>query len=162
LKDIGEMAVPVPMRMYKIPGLERYLQPLLAAEKVHYMGEPVAVAVAESRYVAEDALDAIEVEYEDLPEVIDIRAALRNEVLVHEESGTNLAAVHEFSIGDAATAFQNADYTRREEFRVHRHTGNPMETRGLVADFNVGKRELTVYGMTKLLHYNRQVIASFL
>src|SRR4030095_8186795 len=85
LKDIGEMAVPVPMRMYKIPGLERYLQPLLAAEKVHYMGEPVAVAVAESRYVAEDALDAIEGGYEDLPEGHDIRAALRNEVLVHEE-----------------------------------------------------------------------------
>jgi carbon-monoxide dehydrogenase large subunit len=162
LKDIGEMAVPVPMRMYRVPGLERYLQPLLAVAKVRYVGEPITVAVAESRYVAEDALDAIEVEYEDLPEVIDMRAALRNEVLVHEESGTNLAAVHEISIGDAADAFQKADYTRREEFSVHRHTGNPMETRGLVADFKVGKRELTVYGMTKLLHYNRQVIASFL
>ena len=78
LKDIGEMAVPVPMRMYRVPGLERYLQPLLAAAKVRYVGEPIAVAVAESRYVAEDALDAIEVEYEDLPEVIDMRAALRN------------------------------------------------------------------------------------
>src|SRR5918994_4584016 len=124
LKDIGEMAVPVPMRMYRVPGLERSLQPLLAAAKVRYVGEPIAVAVAESRYVAEDALDAIEVEYDDLPEVIDMRAALRNEVLAHEESGTNLAAVHEISIGDAANAFQKADYTRREEFSVHRHTGN--------------------------------------
>ena len=162
LKDIGEMAVPVPMRMYKVPGLERYLQPLLARDKVRYMGEPVAVVVAESRYLAEDALDAIEVEYEDLPEVLELRAAMRNEILIHEENGTNLAAVHEISIGDAARAFEKADYVRREEFRVHRHTGNPMETRGLVANFDVGKRELTAYGMTKLLHYNRQVIASFL
>ncbi|HWO42685.1 MAG TPA: xanthine dehydrogenase family protein molybdopterin-binding subunit [Candidatus Eisenbacteria bacterium] len=162
LRDIGEAAMPVPMRMYKIAGLERYLQPLLAQNKVRYVGEPVAVAVAESRYLAEDALDAIEVEYEELPAVIDVAAALRDDVLVHEEAGTNLAAVHEIHIGDAATAFAGADYTRREVFRVHRHTGNPMETRGLVAHFDAGKRELTVYGMTKLLHYNRQVIAGFL
>jgi carbon-monoxide dehydrogenase large subunit len=162
LRHIGELAVPVPMRMYKIVGLERYLQPLLAQNEVRYVGEPIAVAIAESRYVAEDALDAIEVEYEDLPEVLDVTAALRDDVLVHEETGTNLAAVHEIHIGDAAAAFSKGDYTRREMFRVHRHTGNPMETRGLVADFDPGKRELTVYGMTKLLHYNRQVIASFL
>ena len=162
LKHIGELAVPVPMRMYKIAGLERYLQPLLAQDKVRYMGEPIAVALAESRYLAEDALDAIGVEYEDLPEVLDINAALRDDVLVHEKAGTNLAAVHEIHIGDSATAFAEADYTRRETFHVHRHTGNPMETRGLVADFDSGKRELTVYGMTKLLHYNRQVIAAFL
>ncbi|HEU4342735.1 MAG TPA: xanthine dehydrogenase family protein molybdopterin-binding subunit [Candidatus Binatia bacterium] len=162
LRDIGEAAVPVPMRMYKIAGLERYLQPLLAQNKVRYMGEPIAVAIAESRYLAEDALDAVEVQYEDLPEVLEVAAALRDDVLVHEEAGTNLAAVHEIKIGDAAGAFAQADYTRREMFRVHRHTGNPMETRGLVADFDPGKRELTVYGMTKLLHYNRQVIAAFL
>ena len=162
LRDIGEAAVPVPMRMYKIAGLERYLQPLLAQNKVRYMGEPVAVAIAESRYLAEDALDAVEIQYEDLPEVLEVTAALRDDILVHEEAGTNLAAVHEIQIGDIAGSFGKADYTRREIFRVHRHTGNPMETRGLVADFDSGKRELTVYGMTKLLHYNRQVIAAFL
>ena len=162
LGDIGELAVPVPMRMYKIAGLERYLQPLLAQDEVRYVGEPIAVAIAESRYLAEDALDAIEVEYEDLPEILDVTAALRDDVLVHERTGTNLAAVHEIHVGDAAAAFEKADYTRREMFRVHRHTGNPLETRGLVADFDAGKRQLTVYGMTKLLHYNRQVIAAFL
>src|SRR5919109_1628987 len=89
LRHIGELATPVPMRMYKIAGLERYLQPLLAQNEVRYVGEPIAVAIAESRYVAEDALDAIEVEYEDLPAVIDIDDALKNRVLVHEEAGTN-------------------------------------------------------------------------
>jgi aerobic carbon-monoxide dehydrogenase large subunit len=135
---------------------------LLAHEKVRYVGEPVALAVAESRYLAEDALDAIEVEYEDLPAVVDVYEALQGQTLLREEAGTNRAAVHEFSIGDADRAFQDAEYTRSEEFRVHRFTGNPMETRGLVAAFDCGKGELTVWGVTKLPHLNRQTIANFL
>jgi len=161
-KDLEDLAVPVPIRMYQLPGLERYLQPLLAHGKVRYVGEPVALAIAESRYLAEDALDAIEVEYEDLPAVVDVYDALKNEVLVNEEAGTNLAAVHEFSIGDVDRAFTEAEYTRGEEFRVHRFTGNPLETRGFVACFDRGKEELTVWGVTKLPHLNRQIIAAFL
>ncbi|HUC96955.1 MAG TPA: xanthine dehydrogenase family protein molybdopterin-binding subunit, partial [Candidatus Polarisedimenticolaceae bacterium] len=161
-QDLGELAVPVPIRMYQLAGLERHLQPVLAHDKVRYVGEPLALAVAESRYLAEDALDAIEVEYQDLPAVVDVYEALKDEVLVSEEAGTNLAAVHEFTIGDVERAFQEAQYTRREEFRVHRFTGNPLETRGFVADFNRGKGELTVWGVTKLPHLNRQTIAAFL
>ncbi|HEX6175901.1 MAG TPA: molybdopterin cofactor-binding domain-containing protein, partial [Candidatus Binatia bacterium] len=138
-QDLGELAVPVPIRMYQLAGLERHLQPLLAHDKVRYVGEPLALAIAESRYLAEDALDAIEVEYQDLPAVVDVYEALKDEVLVSDEAGTNLAAVHEFSIGDVERAFQEAPYTRREEFRVHRFTGNPMETRGFVAAFDRGK-----------------------
>jgi aerobic carbon-monoxide dehydrogenase large subunit len=161
-QDLGELAVPVPIRMYQLPGLERYLQPLLAQNKVRYVGEPVALAVAESRYLAEDALDTIDVEYEDLPAIVDVYEALKNKVLINEAAGTNLAAVHEFSIGDVDRAFQEAEYTRREEFRIHRFTGNPMETRGFVASFDRGKKELTVWGVTKLPHLNRQTIAAFL
>jgi carbon-monoxide dehydrogenase large subunit len=161
-QDLGETAVPVPIRMYPLPGLERHLQPLLAREKVRYVGEPIALAVAESRYLAEDALDAIAVEYEELPAVVDTYEALKNEVLLNEAAGTNLAAMHEFSIGDVDRAFEEAEYTRREEFRVHRFTGNPLETRGLVAAFDRGKEEMTVWGVTKLQHLNRQIIAAFL
>jgi aerobic carbon-monoxide dehydrogenase large subunit len=160
--DLGALAVPVPIRMYQLPGLERHLQPLLAHGRVRYVGEPVALAVAESRYLAEDALDAIEVEYEDLPAVVDVYEAMRNETLIDETAGTNIAAVHEFSIGDVDHAFREAEYTRQEEFRVHRFTGNPLETRGFVAAFDGGKRELTVWGVTKLPHLNRQTIAAFL
>ncbi len=161
-QDLGAWDVPIPMRSTKLPGLERYLQHPLARDRVRYVGEPLAVVVAESRYLAEDALDAIEVSYEAEPAVVDLSDALRNEVLVHKQSGTNLAAVHEISIGDVAKAFENAEYLRREEFQVHRHTGNPLETRGLVAQFDVGKEELTVWGITKVPHYNRRVISSFL
>src|SRR5262245_56534960 len=161
-QDLGALAVPVPIRMYQLPGLEAHLQPLLAHEKVRYVGEPVALAVAESRYVAEDALDNIEVEYEDLPAVVDVYEALKDHILLREDTGSNRAAVHEFSIGDADKAFQDAEYTRSEEFRVHRFTGNPLETRGLIAAFDRGKGELTVWGVTKLPHLNRQTIAAFL
>jgi aerobic carbon-monoxide dehydrogenase large subunit len=161
-EDLGELAVPVPIRMYQLPGLEHHLQPLLAHGKVRYVGEPVALAIAESRYLAEDALDAIEVEYEDLPALVDVHEALKNEVLVRDEAGTNVAAVHEFTIGNVDRAFQEAEYTRTEEFRVHRFTGNPLETRGFVAAFDRGKGELTVWGVTKLPHLNRQTIAAFL
>ena len=161
-QDLGAWDIPIPMRSTKLPGLERYLQHPLARDKVRYVGEPLAVVVAESRYLAEDALDAIKVSYQAEPAVVDLSDALRNEVLVHKQSGTNLAAVHEISIGDVAKAFENAEYLRREEFQVHRHTGNPLETRGLVAQFDVGKEELTVWGMTKVPHYNRRVISAFL
>jgi carbon-monoxide dehydrogenase large subunit len=161
-QDLGALAVPVPIRMYQLPGLERHLQPLLAHDKVRYVGEPLALAIAESRYLAEDALDAIEVEYEDLPAVVDVFEALKDQVLVREEAGTNLAALHEFSIGDVDRAFQAAEYTRQEDFSVHRFTGNPLETRGFVAAFDGGKQELTVCGVTKLPHLNRQIIAAFL
>ncbi len=161
-EDLGDLAVPVPIRMYQLPGLERYLQPLLARKKVRYVGEPLALAVAESRYLAEDALDAIAIEYEDLPAVVDVEEALKNESLVNEEAGTNLAAIHEFLIGDVDRAFRSAEYTRCEDFRVHRFTGNPLETRGFVASFDGGREELTVWGVTKLPHLNRQIIAAFL
>jgi carbon-monoxide dehydrogenase large subunit len=161
-EDLGELAVPVPIRMYQLPGLEHHLQPLLAHGKVRYVGEPVALAIAESRYLAEDALDAIEVEYEDLPALVDVHEALKNEVVIRDETGTNVAAVHEFTIGNVDRAFQEAEYTRTEEFRVHRFTGNPLETRGFVAAFDRGRGELTVWGVTKLPHLNRQTVAAFL
>ena len=161
-EDIAPLAKPIPIRTYALPGLERYLQYPLAREKVRYVGEPLAVAVAETRYVAEDALDAIDVTYEVLPAVVNVHEALRNDVLVHEENGTNLAARYSISIGDVETAFRQAEYTRREEFKVHRHTGNPLETRGLVASYDSGRGELTVWGPTKVPHLNRAILSSFL
>ena len=161
-EDIARGAGFIPIRMYPLPGLERYLQYPLAQDKARYVGEPLAVVVAESRYVAEDALDAIEVSYEALPAVVNVHEALRDEVVIHEGNGTNLAARHTVSIGDVEMAFRQAEYTRREEFKIHRHTGNPLETRGLVASYDSGRGELTVWGSTKVPYFNRGILASFL
>ena len=100
--------------------------------------------------------------YDPLPAVVDVRRALQDEVVIHEENGTNLAAHYTVSIGDIREAFQSAEYTRKEEFKVHRHTGVPLETRGLVASYDAAAQELTVWGPTKVPHFNRRTLSSFL
>ena len=153
---------PIPVRLRAYSDLLKYLQYPLAHRKVRYVGDPVAVVVAESRYLAEDALDAVAVDYEPLPAVVDVRESLKGEVLLFEEHGTNVAFEFASSIGDPETAFRDAEYTRKEEFRCHRHTANPMETRGLVASYSAGREELTVWGETKVPHYNRSILSSLL
>jgi carbon-monoxide dehydrogenase large subunit len=160
--DIANIAKPISIRMYSLPSLENYLQLPLAKEKVRYVGEPVAFVVADSRYVAEDVLDEILVTYEELPAVVDIRDALTDKVLVHEGPGTNLAAKFTVSKGDVDAVFRTADYTRKETFKVHRHTGNPLETRGLISTYDSDKQDLTVWGPTKVPHFNRGVLAKLL
>lgn len=160
--DIASRAQPIPLRLYPLPGLEQFLQYPLAHDKVRYVGEPVAVVVAGDRYVAEDALDAIEVDYEPLPALVDVHVALQDQVLLHETPGSNLASRYTVSIGDPEAAWREADYTRRETLRVHRHTGSPLETRGLVAQFDRGRSALTVWGMTKVPHFNRAILAEML
>ena len=160
--DLPAGVKPIPLRMYALEGLDRFLQYPLARNKVAYVGEPVALAVAADRYAAEDAVDAVRVEYEPLEAVADVDAALRGEVVVHEEQGSNVAGGHDIEIGDVERAFREAEYTRKEVLRVHRHTGNPMETRGLAASHDPGRNELTVWGPTKVPHFNRTVLSSLL
>ena len=160
--DIASIAKVIPVRVFEIPGLDQYLQVPLAEQKVRYVGEPVAMVVAINRYVAEDALELISVDYDPLPAVTDLKEALKDEVLLHEETGTNLAGSYELNTGDIEEAFRNAEYVRKEEFRTHRHTGNPLETRGLLADFDKESGELTVWGPTKVPHFNRAILANHL
>jgi len=160
--DIASLAKPITIRVFNLPGLENYLQRPLARDTVRYVGEPVAVVVAESRYLAEDALEAIQVDYAPLPAVVDVRQSLEDQVLVHEDNGTNLAGHTIVAFGDADAAFLDAEYTRKEEFKTHRHTGNPMETRGLVASYDAQSGNLTVWGPTKVPHTNRDILAAHL
>ena len=160
--DLPAGVKPIPLRMYQLDGLDRFLQYPLARGKVAYVGEPVALVAAVDRYVAEDGADLIQVEYEPLEVVPNIEAALRGDVIIHEEQGTNVAGGHHVKLGDVDGAFREAEYTRKEVLRVHRHTGNPMETRGLVASYDGGRNEVTVWGMTKVPHFNRAVLSSLL
>ena len=160
--DMAELAKPIPMRVYPLPGLDKYLQTPLSADTVRHAGEAVAVVVAESRYVAEDALDLVEVDYEQLPAVTNIEDALEDSVLVHPANGTNLAGSAEISVGEVETAFRDAEYVRKEEFRTNRHTANPLETRGLVASYDTENGHMRVWGPTKVSHTNRAILARHL
>ena len=161
-QDLGPNPKPIPMRMMPLPGLERFLQYPLAGDEVRYVGEPLAVVIAESRYIAEDMLDAVQVTYQSLDAVVDAKEALKDLVLIHEGQGTNLAASHQMARGDVERAFRNAEYTRKEEFKINRHTGVPLETRGLVASYDGESGDLTVWGPTKVPHFNRGVLSSLL
>ncbi|PKB68857.1 MAG: hypothetical protein BZY81_00420 [SAR202 cluster bacterium Io17-Chloro-G4] len=158
--DLPSSIQPIPVRIFDLPGLDRCLQYPLAGDKVRYTGDPVAVVVADSRYIAEDALEVILVDYEPLPAIADVRDALKDDVVLHEDVGTNLTGSTTIKVGDVDHAFSGAEYTRKEEFRTHRHTGNPLETRGLVAEYDAGTGELTVWGPTKVPHFNLAILSN--
>jgi len=159
--DIAETAKPIPVRIYKLPGFERFLQMPLAETKVRYVGEPVALVIAETPHIAEDALELIEVDYDLLGPVVDLASA-RQESHLHEAVGSNIASNYTVSMGDPETAFQDADYRRREKFRCHRHTAVPMETRGLLAAWDESTGRLQVWGAAKVPFANRAILAGML
>ena len=147
----------ISLRQESVPAFEPFKQPVIAAGKVRYVGEPIAVVVAETPALAEDALDAIRVDIDALPAVADRTASRSDKILLFEAAGSNLASTFTAIKGDADAAFNNAAYTRRERFKVQRHTAVPMEPRGFVAEWNDGR--LTLFGAAKLPFHNRRVLA---
>jgi carbon-monoxide dehydrogenase large subunit len=131
----------------------------MANTKVRYVGEAIALVLADTPGIAEDALGLIEVDIEPLPAVPDRGASAENEVLLFEETGTNLAMKFHAVRGDAAAAFEQAPYVRRESFRTARHMALPMEPRGLLAEWDAARGHLTVSGAAKVLFFNRRTLA---
>jgi carbon-monoxide dehydrogenase large subunit len=131
----------------------------LATNQVHYVGEPVAVVLAESRHRAEDALENIAVIYEELPPVLDPEESLEAKVLVHDGTPDNV--VFRFSVqkGDPEHALSAAPYRIRERFRHHRYCGAPLEGRGVVAWLEPKTNVLTVWSSTQMPHLVRRQIA---
>jgi carbon-monoxide dehydrogenase large subunit len=160
--EIGVDIPVIPVRLANLPEFEPYRQPVIAHEKVRYVGEPIALVVADTQALAEDALEAIDVGIESLPAVPDRNVAATDASLLFEPAGSNRALRYQVAFGDAQAAFAKADYIRRESFRCHRLTGVPLETRGLIAEWSVDKRRLTVFGATKVLFFNRRMLAPML
>ena len=145
------------------PALRPCRHPLLAQDKVRYVGQPIAVVVADDRYVAEDGADAVKIEYEPLQPVPDARAAIATgAVLLHEPLGDNIAADFTVRVGDADAAFRKADVVTRETYYVHRYTGMPLETRGVAASYDAGAGDLTLWSSTQWPHTLRDVVRDVL
>lgn len=122
----------------------------LAKEKVRYVGEPVAMVVAESRYIAEDAAEQIFVDYEPLDPVMDLEKALDdNSALVHEDVGSNLGAHVIQRKGNYEQARADADVVVARRLHYDRGSSAPMETRGVVAQYDAKAGELTVWDSTQ-------------
>jgi carbon-monoxide dehydrogenase large subunit len=151
-KDLPS-ATPIPLRLAPLPGFDRHLQPPMASDVVRYVGEPLALVVADTRAQAVDAAARVAIEYEPRPVIVDGRAALTDAACV--------ASRYTVSRGDPDGAFAGADYRRVETFRCHRHTAVPLETRGLVVEWAASAR-LTVWGATKVTFFNRRALARML
>lgn len=117
-------------------GLEGFEEWSLATDRVRFVGEPVAAVVATDRYVAEDIVDLVDVEYDSLPSVTDPREALTDETLVHEDIGTNVPDGEEFVFGDPDGAFTDADHVVESSYSWGRLSGVPLETAGVVASWD--------------------------
>ena len=158
--DLGPKVPVIPLRLQPLAALEPFRQPMLAHGKVRFVGEPLAVIVADSPQIAEDALERIGVEIEPLPAIVDRAHAEAGETVLFEDHGSNVAIRWTAMRGDAERAFANADYVRRETFRIQRHAALFMEPRGLVAQWDATARKLTLWGAAKVVFANRRILAA--
>ncbi|MDX1485613.1 MAG: xanthine dehydrogenase family protein molybdopterin-binding subunit [Alphaproteobacteria bacterium] len=159
-RDLGAEVPLIPLRLQPLPELQPFRQPMLAYDKVRFVGEPLAVIVAESPQLAEDALEGVRVDIEALPAVIGRDAAEAGDTVLFEAHGSNRAIRWTAVRGDADAAFRRADYTRRETFRVQRHAALFMEPRGFVARWDDETEKLTVWGAAKVAFANRRILAA--
>ena len=155
--DVAEIP-PIDFRLTRIEGLAPYRQPILARERVRYVGEPVAAVFASDPYVAEDAADLVVTEVDDLPPVLDASVAPGE----FEAGRSTEAAVVEKTYGDVAAAFRNAAAVVQLDLAIGRHSGVPLETRGAIARYDAARDVLELYGAAKVPHWNRDNIARML
>ena len=158
--DIPATAI-IPNRVGAPPGTERYLQPAIARDVVRFVGEPVALVVADDPYVARDAADRIDVVYETLPACASTGASLAAGARrLFANTDSNNVATITMRVGDADAALSGAHVVVRDTFSYPRQTAAALETRGLVAvppDPRGG--ELHLIGSTKCIHINRTILA---
>ena len=160
--DIGDAIKP--MRSdYDRPGFHPTDWPVIAAERVRYVGEIVAVVLAESPYVAEDAVDLVVVDYELLSAVTTVEDALAPEAPpVHKEIGTNVLFHNTFKTKGFDEIFDAADHIFGDEFHNNRIAAVSLEPRGFVVDYDRGEDALVVYASTQMPHLHRDCLAEHL
>lgn len=135
----------------------------LARDRVRYVGEPVAVVVAESAYLAEDGRDAITVEWEPLPSVGDVEASLRDDApRLYDEWDDNVAGSSGGELGDVDAALEAADVVVSERFDIARLFGCPLEGRGVLADWDPHADELTLWTSTQIASQTRGYLSELL
>jgi carbon-monoxide dehydrogenase large subunit len=159
-EDIRPMMKPLPAKVAH-PDLQEIPRLPMALDAVHYVGEPVAVVVATSRYIAEDAADLIEVDYDIRPAVSSTAAALApGAPLAHEGARDNIAVHVVQRAGDPDAAFATAPHVLSETFTVTRGGGHSMECRAVAARFDTVTRQLVVWDSTQAPHYARNALAN--
>jgi carbon-monoxide dehydrogenase large subunit len=157
-KKLNGKVPKMPLRLSPIPEHVPFEQNVIAVEKVRYVGEPLAIVVADTTALAEDAAALIYAHIEPLPVVPDWRISARDEILLFESAGTNRPVIYTAQKGDARSVV--GPYVRREKFSTQRHSAVTMETRGLVARWDESSRRMTVFGAAKVPFATRRTLAA--
>jgi aerobic carbon-monoxide dehydrogenase large subunit len=153
--DVADIP-PIDFRLTRIEGLDPYRQPILARERVRYVGEPVAAVFAADPYCAEDTADLVNIAIEELPPLLAAEAPPGE---FDQNHSTEVACVRK-GFGDVQAAFARADAVVPLELAIGRHSGVPLETRGAIARHAHGVLEL--HGAAKVPHWNRDALARML
>jgi aerobic carbon-monoxide dehydrogenase large subunit len=165
--DIAGVLGDVPTRAmvggWEVDAVQPVEQPVLARDKACYVGQPVAIVVAQNRYLARDAVALIQVDYEPLPPVLDPLAALQAEATpIHAALGSNVGLRVAHEGGALATAFARADRVIQQRYHVQRLAPTPLETRGVAASYQPQEDFLTVWNSTQAPHRVRRYVAQLL
>ncbi|GAA2686092.1 xanthine dehydrogenase family protein molybdopterin-binding subunit [Streptomyces aculeolatus] len=161
--DLPDVRIPVRLPFAETAETPPLLQPPLARGTVRYVGEPVALVVAEDPYTAEDAAELVDVDIDDLDVAATMAAATAEGApRLHESSPDNTVSTVSLRHGDVEAAFSRADVVVRERLTMHRHTAVPMETRGLLAEYEPATGLLTLWGGAKVKHFTRQALGAML
>src|SRR5881394_626196 len=161
-RAVAEYCTPWVAVLGHLKGIKSPPQHAIAIERACWQGEACAAIVAESRSQAEDAVALIEAEWEELPVVVDMDAALAGKPVIHPELGDNICFKREHDIGGVDEAFARADVVVEETFRFGRHTGVCLEGRAILADYNAGEHALTVYQATQAPHMMQDIFSRHL
>ena len=151
----GEWAAPLPTAWQVTDDLKVPDHYPVASDEVRYVGDAVAVVVANSRHAAADALESIDVEYEPLPAVTDMEEALRDGELVHSSVGTNRCFTYDVAYGDTDRAFADADVVVSRRYIQQRLLPTAIEPRSVVAEPVGATGQVTLYSSTQVPHFVR-------
>ncbi|MEM3095683.1 MAG: xanthine dehydrogenase family protein molybdopterin-binding subunit [Nitrososphaerota archaeon] len=163
--DFAEYPVlqPISPKPYRSYGAKEATIHPLAVEKARFVGEPVALILADSRYAAAEAASLVDIEYDVLPPIVDVEEALKpNSPKVYDHWDSNLFIRLPSEWGDVESAFGKAEHTLRDSVRIHRYTGQALEPRAYVADFDPLHQKLTFYASTQQPHPLRTILAETL
>jgi carbon-monoxide dehydrogenase large subunit/6-hydroxypseudooxynicotine dehydrogenase subunit gamma len=155
--DIADVP-PVDFREGRIERLEPWRQPVLAADQVRYVGEPVAAVFATDPYVAEDAADLVTIEVAELPVLLDATA----EPAEFSPGRNTEVIVLKQGYGDVDAVIRDAEIVVELELSVGRHSGVPLETRGAIGRYDASRDMLELHGAAKVPHRNRELLARML
>ncbi|CAN0108080.1 unnamed protein product, partial [Discosporangium mesarthrocarpum] len=161
--EIAEVCKPWVGVLVHFKGMKSATQYPMAIDRACWQGEPVAAVVAESRAIAEDAVELLDIEFEALPALTDPEVAMAEGTPpIHDELGDNLLVEYNQDVGDTAAAFAAADLVVERTFRFGRHTGVCPESRALIADYDSSEDRLTSYHSHQAPHMMQDLFARHL